>query len=122
MTAVGKAELKSAWTKERDSARTASSQGEWSVEWTHLERARIVSQPKAGMHVRTHVAMLGYALRHRQVREIAGQLLRVTVAAPGSWTGRYPLGNTGGDDVSALLPMSVPADLRYLLDVSVAQK
>ena len=34
------------------------------------------------------------------------------VAAPGSWTGRYPVGNTGGADVSALRPMPIPDDLR----------
>jgi hypothetical protein len=38
--------------------------------------------------------MLRYGLRHRDLREIAGQMLRLTVAAPGSWTGRYPVGNT----------------------------
>ncbi|MEA2210484.1 MAG: hypothetical protein QOF83_432 [Solirubrobacteraceae bacterium] len=86
------------------------------MEWSHLERAHIVSQPGAGMHVRTHLAMLGYGLRHRDLREIAGQMLRLTVAAPGSWTGRYPVGNTGGADVSALLPMSIPDDLRQLLE------
>ena len=69
------------------------------MEWSHLERAHIVSQPVAGIHVRTHLAMLGYGLRHRDLREVAGPMLRLTVAAPGSWTGRYPVGNTGGAGV-----------------------
>jgi hypothetical protein len=38
------------------------------------------------------------------------------VAAPGSWSGRYPVGNTGGANVSALLPMPIPDDLRAILD------
>ena len=38
------------------------------------------------------------------------------VAAPGSWTGRYPVGNTGGADVSALRPMPIPADLQVFLE------
>jgi len=38
------------------------------------------------------------------------------VAAPGSWTGRYPVGNTGGSDVSAFREMAIPDDLSALLD------
>ena len=67
-------------------------------------------------HVRTHVAMLGAALRRRDRREIVGQVVRLVVAAPGSWTGRYPVGNTGGADVSALRPMPIPADLQVFLE------
>jgi len=88
-------------------------------EWKHLERAHILSQPMAGAHVRTHVAMLAYGLRRRDAHEIVGQLLRLVVAAPGSWTGRYPVGNTGGADVSALRPMPVPDDLRAMLESKV---
>jgi hypothetical protein len=69
----------------------------------------------AGAHVKTHVAMLGCALRRRDGHEIAGQLFRMLVAAPGSWTGRYPVGNTGGSDVSAFREMPVPQDLATLL-------
>ena len=66
-------------------------------------------------HVRTHVAMLGYGLRHHDGREIVGQLVRLVVAAPGTWTGRYPVGNTGGANVSAVKPMPIPDDLRAVL-------
>jgi hypothetical protein len=67
-------------------------------------------------HVRTHVAMFGYGLRHRDGREIVGQLVRLVVAAPGTWTGRYPVGNTGGANVSALKPMPIPDDLQAVLN------
>ena len=70
----------------------------------------------AGPHVRTHVSMLGYGFRHRDRREVLGQVIRLMVAAPGSWTGRYPVGNTGGAHVSALSPMPIPDDLKGLLD------
>jgi hypothetical protein len=69
----------------------------------------------AGRHVRTHLAMLCFALRTVRPQEVAGQVFRILVAAPGSWSGRYPLGNTGGADVSAFAPMDVPNDLRPLL-------
>ena len=113
--------LPSAWSQERAAARSARERGDVAGEWHHLERAHILSQPMAGLHVRTHGAMLAYALRRRDRREILGQVLRLVVAGPGSWSGRYPLGNTGGADVSALQPMPVPEDLRAILGVDISQ-
>jgi hypothetical protein len=109
------AELIEAWKKELAAAADARRRGEPGAEWSHLERAHILSQPMAMRHVRTHVVMLSSALRRRDRREVVGQLFRLTVAAPGSWTGRYPVGNTGGADVSAFKAMPIPADLRSLL-------
>jgi hypothetical protein len=69
---------------------------------------------------RTHGVMLASALRRRDRREVLGQLVRLAVAGPGSWTGRYPVGNTGGANVSALQPMPIPDDLRAILDAALA--
>jgi len=66
-------------------------------------------------HVRTHFAMISYGLRRRDRHEVVGQLLRLVVAGPGSLTGRYPVGNTGGANVSAFLPMALPEDLLAFL-------
>jgi hypothetical protein len=107
--------LRVAWTAEIDAARAARATGDTSAEWTHLERAHILSQPLARAHVRTHLAMFAVALRHRDRREVIGQLFRIIVAAPGSITGKYPVGNTGGADVSPFAPMPIPDDLRPLL-------
>ena len=109
--AAATADLATAWVAERDAARDARDRGDPAAEWWHLERAHILSQPKAGLHVRTHVAMLAAGLRRHDRREIVGQLMRLLVAGPGSLTGRYPVGNTGGADVNALTPMPIPADL-----------
>jgi hypothetical protein len=106
---------RAAWAAELDAARSARSSGDTSAEWTHLERAHILSQPMAGPHVRTHAAMLRAALRRQDRHELVGQLFRIIVAAPGSLTGKYPVGNTGGADVSAFAPMAIPEDLRPLL-------
>ena len=114
--ASGRDALLTAWTDERAAARSARGRGDVTGEWRHLERAHILSQPLAGAHVRTHLTMLGCALRRRRPREVVGQALRLVVAGPGSWTGRYPVGNTGGADVSAFRPMPVPEDLRAVLD------
>src|SRR3954452_8889893 len=111
--------LKAAWHSERQTASTARRIGDSAAEWRHLERAHILSQPKAVLHVRTHVAMLAAGIRRHDRREVLGQLLRLVVAGPGSLTGRYPVGNTGGADVNALTPMPIPDALApYLSSVT----
>ena len=106
-----------AWDAEMASAASARRDGDRGRAWMHLERAHIISQPLAGRHVRTHLAMLGHAVRAGKPKEVSGQLFRILVAAPGSWTGKYPGGNTGGANVSAFAPMPIPVDLRHLLEV-----
>jgi hypothetical protein len=54
-------------------------------------------------------------VRRRDVHEFFGQVFRLLVAGPGSLTGRYPVGNTGGANVSAFKPMAIPEDLRAAL-------
>ena len=108
--------LRDSWSEERAAARAARDQHDFPEEWRHLERAHVLSQPIAGPHLETHVAMLSCAFRRRDGHEVAGQLFRLLVAAPGSWTGRYPVGNTGGSDVSAFRPMPIPDDLAALLE------
>jgi hypothetical protein len=93
--------------------------GDTASEWRYLERAHIVSQPLGRLHVRTHAAMLRAAARRRDWHEVLGQVFRLAVAAPGSVSGRYPVGNTGGANVSAFAPMPIPDDLeKVLVDAS----
>ena len=105
-------ELRRAWQREFTAARTEPDPGS---QWQRLERAHILSQPFPVLHTRTHLAMLTHALRSRDRRETVGQLVRLLVAALGSASGRYPLGNTGGANVSAFAPMPIPNDLAPLL-------
>jgi hypothetical protein len=112
---AARAKLRAAWATERDAARAARQAGDPALEWRHLERAHILSQPLAGIHLRTHGAMLTAAVRRPDARETIGQLARVLLAVPGSVSGRYPVGNTGGADVSAFRPMAVPDDLSPVL-------
>ncbi len=110
--------LKQHRTAENAAARNARSRGDHTAEWSHLERAHILSQPLPIAHVRTHLAMLAFAIRRHDRREITGQLIRTIVAGPGSAVRRYPLGNTGGANVSAVAPMPIPNDLRGVLHTS----
>lgn len=87
--------------------------------WPHLERAHIISQPWAGPHTRVHWTMLTVAVRQRDRRELLGQLVRVMVAGPGSFTGRYPPGNTGRTTMGLTETAPLPTDLAQLLDATV---
>lgn len=81
----------------------------------HLERAHVLSQRLTFWHARVHLRMLAHGLRHRDYREVFGQVARTLAALLFSrlWV---PVGNTGGANVSAFRPMPLPDDLRALLD------
>jgi Protein of unknown function (DUF3703) len=100
------------------SARTAVREGDEGAAWALLEEAHVLSQPWAWPHIKVHAAMLVLGWRTRDRPEVLGQLLRIVVAGPGSLTGRYPEGNTGRASVPATQPMSVPDDLRALLEAT----
>lgn len=109
------ADLRAAWRAETNAARTARRAGDPAEEWRRLERAHILSQPLVAAHIRAHAHMLAFAVRHRDRHEVVGQVMRLAVAAPGTALRRYPLGNTGGANVSAVMPMDIPADLGRFL-------
>ena len=94
----------------------ASRDGDAATRWSNLEDAHVLSQPAALAHVRVHLLMLRAGWDDRDRTEIKGQLLRVIVAAPGSWSGRYPKGNTGRARVPATLPMPIRPELASLLE------
>jgi hypothetical protein len=71
----------------------------------------VLGQPELRPHWVVHVWMLRVAVRQHDARELAGQLLRLVLTPLGHMTGRLPLGNTGGANVSAFAPMALPKDL-----------
>lgn len=100
---------------ELDQAVRAETRGDPDAAWRHLERAHILSQPFGVPHVRVHLAMLGLGWRRSDTREVFGQIVRVLVAAPGSWLGRFPPGNTGRARVGLMQHMPIPLDLQLQL-------
>ncbi|MCG7594839.1 DUF3703 domain-containing protein (plasmid) [Mycobacterium sp. C3-094] len=93
----------------------AKAAGTAEARWHHLERAHIVSQPNPWLHTCNHAAMFVLAVRQRDRREALGQVVRIVVAAPGSFAGRYPEGNTGRTAAGLTTPMPIPEDLRAAL-------
>lgn len=96
-------------------ARSDERAGNPSAAFRHLERAHVLGQGSTVLHVRAHVHMLVWALRHHDLREIVGQVLRVAGAATKTWIGLVPQGNTGGANVGAFKAMAIPDDLAGLI-------
>jgi hypothetical protein len=101
--------LRHAYEAELRQASEAECRGELQLAWRHLERA----------HLHVHFKMLVHGWRRRDLSEVLGQVARLAVAAPGSWLGRAPRGNTGGADVGILTPMPIPEDLQAILAAHV---
>ncbi|SEK76465.1 Protein of unknown function [Stigmatella aurantiaca] len=108
-------QLRGHFERELHDSREAEARGELAAAWRFLERAHILSQAYAGPHLRVHGAMFAFAWRRRDWREWRGQWPRLLLAAPGSWTGRAPRGNTGGANVGLFTPMAIPEDLQEWL-------
>lgn len=83
--------------------------------WAWLMAAHIVGQQNFGLHWRSHVAMLRFALKTRDYPEAAGQLMRLSLVPLGHVAGRLPAGNSGRATVSAFRPMAVAPALRELI-------
>ena len=78
----------------------------------------MLGQASTVQHVRVHVQMLLWAVRHRAPREFAGQVLRVVGAATKTAISWVPTGNTGGSNISPFKPLPIPVDLQTVLDSS----
>ena len=103
---------------ELNAAQAAERAGEPLTAFRHLERAHVLGQGSTVQHVRVHMRMLFWGLRHHSTREVMGQITRLIGAATKTWLGLIPQGNTGGANVSAFKAMPIPDDLADLIDVA----
>ena len=92
--------------------------GDPSAAFRHLERAHVLGQAITLHHTRIHWLMLKNGLRRRNVKEVAGQVLRICGAATKTPFGIYPRGNTGGANVSPIRPMPIEPDLAAILEAA----
>lgn len=114
MTSFGK-RIEPVVNEELREARVHEARGDATASFRHLERAHVLGQASTVQHVRVHVQMLLWALRHRAPREALGQVLRIIGAATKTAFGWVPTGNTGGANISPFKPLPIPDDLRRVL-------
>lgn len=108
--------VRGAYRDEIDSGRAAADGSDVTAAWSHLERAHVLAQPFPIAHVGSHLAQLALGWRTRDRTEVAGQLIRIAVAAPASIAGRIPLGNDGRARTPLRATAPVPADLVAIID------
>jgi hypothetical protein len=102
-------------SQELQAAKVADGAGRPEVSFRHLERAHVLGQASTVEHVRAHLHMLMWALRHRRAKELLGQVMR-TVGAATKTVFWIPVGNTGGANVSPFKPMPIPSDLARVIE------
>lgn len=81
-----------------------------------LEEAHVLGQRYFFLHWRTHAWMLRAGIARRDMREVVGQIGRLLVTPCGHLTGRLPIGNTGGANVSAFASLPIPDHLQTILN------
>jgi hypothetical protein len=81
----------------------------------HLERAHVLGQSITYEHTRVHFLMLKIGWKRRDWREVAGQIFRIVGASTKTLFGIYPIGNTGGANVSPFRPMMIAEDLQKII-------
>lgn len=96
-------------------ARRSDSSGDAASSFHHLERAHVLAQTSTLEHVRVHVRMLGWGMRHRNPREILGKVQRIIGAAIATPLGFIPHGNTGGANVHPFRSISIAPDLADII-------
>lgn len=107
-----KSNIKAAFAREMAYARSAETAGDIALAKHHLERAHILGQRWYLAHMKSHFHMLRLALKQSDAKEARGQIARLIGAGPFHIAGWVPIGNTGGADVPATLPMPMPSEFR----------
>lgn len=97
-------------------AERLSAAGDHEAAFAHLERAHVLGQSSTYQHTRVHALMLTNGLKRRDAKEVLGQTMRVIGAATKTPFGIYPVGNTGGANISPFRPMPIADDLKEILE------
>ena len=95
-----------------------AARGELDRAFEHLERAHVLGQSLTFEHTRVHWRMLKIGWKRRDLREILGQIFRIGGASTKTPLGIYPVGNTGGANVSPFKSMPIEKDLQLILEAA----
>jgi len=108
--------LRKAFDKEIAIAKDFYSRAQYDESFHHLERAHVLGQCYVIPHTKTHVWMLCVGIRTGNLKEIAGQLIRIPGGIVASTLGKVPIGNTGGTNIKLTATLPIPDDLKIHFD------
>lgn len=109
-------ELRNEFDSRMGQAKAHFKQGDFARAFFLLEEAHILGQRYVIPHTLSHFWMLRVGLKRKDLKEIRGQLLRISFGGLFSLIGIAPIGNTGGANISSLKPLPIPAHLKQILD------
>lgn len=112
---MAKNKLKTKFLEELSKGRQLFDNKDYDRAFYYFERAHILGQPSYTSHVKSHYWMLRVGLKRVDFREVVGQIIRI-LGSVGSLFGKYPVGNTGGANVSPFKTMPIPDDLKPYLE------
>ncbi|MDP3517139.1 MAG: DUF3703 domain-containing protein [Pseudohongiella sp.] len=107
---------RAAFDHEITHARELIARDEFAAGFAHLERAHVIGQANVVLHVKSHWLMLKLEIQRQQPKAVLGQLLRIVLGALGSAVGIFPVGNTGGTNVSMFKRMPIAPELQKIID------
>lgn len=110
-----KLQLKQEFYNQIGFGKTALKQKSYSEAFYHFENAHILGQKHLYRHTISHLWLLLYGIKTRDLKEIIGQILR-TIASIFFTLVWIPVGNTGGANVSAIKPMPIRNELKKYFD------
>ncbi|WP_299161349.1 DUF3703 domain-containing protein [uncultured Tenacibaculum sp.] len=81
------------------------------VSFYHLENAHILGQKHLYRHTLSHIYMLIYGIKTKNIKEILGQITRILASLffTNIWV---PKGNTGGANISPIKPIPIRKELQ----------
>ena len=82
----------------------------------HLEDAHVIGQHSTRLHCMAHYYMLKHGLKHGDIKECLGQILRLIGALTKTAFGLIPNGNTGGANISPFKPLPISQTNQIILD------
>lgn len=105
------AQARAAFIREFAIAGTFEDSWEIPRAWRAHELAHVIGQPYLGLHLKSHLHMLGLAWRSRNTPEWMAQALRLVLTPLAHLTGRIPPNNAGTGRMGLLDDASWPPEL-----------
>jgi hypothetical protein len=99
-----------------DKAKAFETSGDLDLAFHHYERAHIISQRWFLLHWQVHWAMLRIGRTQNDRQEVRGQIKRLAAVPFGWLSGWIPKGNTGGANVSPIIIMDMPPDIKLAME------
>jgi len=103
--------LKSEFYKQLQLGKEALKAKEYTTSFYHLENAHILGQKHLWRHTLSHLWMFVFGIKTRNPKEIIGQVFRIIASLLFTliWV---PKGNTGGTNISPILPIPIRKGLQ----------